>query len=58
MKKWDGLILLIIKKEKITLDWRKHQTSRASVKVAIKNKLEQLPGCYKEIYDQKCNLLY
>ena len=43
---------------KKNLDWRKHQASRASVKVAIKDELEQLPECYKEIYDQKCKLLY
>ena len=46
------------KNEKITLDWRKRQASRASVKVAIKDELVQLPECYKEIYDQKCKLLY
>ena len=58
MKKGDGLIFLIIKMEKITLDWKKYQASRVPVKVAIKDKLEQLPGCCKEIYDQKCKLLY
>ena len=27
-------------------------------KVAIKDELEQLPKCYKEIYDHKCKLVY
>jgi type I restriction enzyme R subunit len=58
VKKIAKTLLAKLKNEKITLDWRKRQASRASVKVAIKDELEQLPECYKEIYDQKCKLLY
>ena len=58
VKKIAKTLLAKLKNEKITLDWRKHQASRASVKVAIKDELEQLPECYKEIYDHKCKLVY
>ena len=58
VKKIAKTLLAKLKNEKIILDWRKHQASRASVKVAIKDELEQLPECYKEIYDQKCKLVY
>ncbi len=58
VKKISRELLIKLKKEKITLDWRKYQASRASVKVAIKDELETLPECYNEIYNQKCKLVY
>jgi len=52
-------LLDTLKAEKIVLDWRKTQAKRAAVRVAIRNALDELPDPYtKEIYDQKCELVY
>lgn len=48
-----------LKKEKLVLDWRKQQSSRAMVLVTIRDVLDQLPRAYtKELYEQKCDTVY
>lgn len=48
-----------LKSEKLVLDWRKKQQARASVKVCIKEILENLPPVFpKEVYLKKCSLVY
>ena len=45
--------------EKLVLDWRKKQQSRADVKVTIEKMLDELPGNYtRDIYEHKCSLIY
>lgn len=53
-------LLETLKRETLVLDWRKRQQARAAVRVAISEMLDnELPGTYtKEIYQQKCDLLY
>ena len=52
-------LLDTLKQEKLVLDWRKRQQSRAAVRLAIENILDELPGCYTlEIYAQKCEAVY
>lgn len=52
-------LLDTLKAEKIVLDWRKQQNTRAAVHVAIFDALEQLPETYtKDLYDQKCEVVY
>ncbi|MFZ5904112.1 MAG: type I restriction endonuclease subunit R [Chloroflexota bacterium] len=52
-------LLDTLKAERIVLDWRKQQKTRAAVRVAIFDALEQLPESkYKDLYDQKCELVY
>ena len=52
-------LLDTLKAERIVLDWRKQQKTRASVRVAIFDALEQLPAPYTtELYNQKCELVY
>lgn len=48
-----------LKREKLVLDWRKRQQSRAAVQLAIEEALDQLPQSYSaEIYEQKCDRVY
>ncbi len=48
-----------LKAEKLVLDWRKKQQSRASVRLCIEEILENLPPIFTtEIYRQKCGLVY
>jgi type I restriction enzyme, R subunit len=58
VKKIAKQLLKKLKNEKITLDWRKKQAARASVVVSIKDELTNLPKCYDEVYEKKCDLLY
>ncbi len=52
-------LLAKLKKEKLVLDWRKQQTTRAMVYTTIKDVLDELPRAYtKELYEQKCNTVY
>ncbi len=48
-----------LKQEKLVLDWRKQQTTRAMVFTTIKDILDQLPRAYtKELYEEKCDVVY
>lgn len=52
-------LLETLKKEKLVLDWRKKQQSRASVRISIEEMLDRLPEAYtREMYQQKCEVVY
>jgi type I restriction enzyme, R subunit len=59
VKKVAKSLLAKLKKEKLVLDWRKQQTTRAMVFTTIKDVLDELPRAYtKELYEQKCDTVY
>jgi type I restriction enzyme R subunit len=52
-------LLETLKREKLVLDWRRRQQSKAAVKVAIEEILDQLPESYStEVYERKCEEVY
>ena len=52
-------LLETLKQEKLVLDWRKRQQSRAAVKLCIGDMLDKLPKNYtQEIYMEKCEAVY
>ena len=52
-------LLETLKRERLVLDWRNRQQSRAAVKVTVADILDELPERYtQEIYDQKCDVVY
>ena len=52
-------LLDTLKAERIVLDWRKHQQSRAAVRLCIEEMLDKLPPVYTtEKYLDKCNLAF
>ena len=52
-------LLATLKREKLVIDWRKRQQTRASVEVAIKDVLDRLPQSYSdELYERKCDEVY
>ena len=53
-------LLETLKREKLLLDWRKRQQSRAAVKVSIEDILEDLPlsRYTDDMYQQKCEVVY
>ena len=53
-------LLETLKREKLVLDWRKRQQTRAQVKVTIEECLDRgLPEKYNQaLYQNKCELLY
>ena len=53
-------LLVTLKREKLVLDWRKRQQSRAQVLTTIETLLDQeLPRAYTpDIYHQKCDAVY
>jgi type I restriction enzyme R subunit len=52
-------LLSTLKREKLVLDWRKRQQTRAGVEVAIKDILDKLPQSYSiETYEKKCLEVY
>jgi type I restriction enzyme R subunit len=59
VKKVARMLLEKLKKEKLVLDWRKQQTTRAMVFTTIQDVLDKLPRAYtKELYEQKCDVVY
>jgi type I restriction enzyme R subunit len=59
VKKVAKELLEILKREKLVLDWRRRQQSKAAVKVAIEEILDQLPERYSpEVYQRKCEEVY
>lgn len=59
VKKVAESLLDKLKREKLVLDWRKQQTTRAIVLTTIKDILDELPRAYsKELYEQKCDTVY
>ena len=52
-------LLDILQRERLVLDWRQRQQSRAAVKVTVAEILDELPDRYtQEIYNQKCEVVY
>lgn len=52
-------LLETLRREKLVLDWRKRQQSRAAVRLTIEERLDQLPETYSaEVYEQKCEQVY
>jgi type I restriction enzyme R subunit len=52
-------LLHTLRAEKLVLDWRKHQQTRAAVRLAIEEKLDQLPEAYDApLFREKCNVIY
>jgi type I restriction enzyme R subunit len=53
-------LLAMLKREKLVLDWRKRQQSRAQVRTTIETMLDQgLPATYTpELYQRKCDAVY
>ena len=53
-------ILEVLKKEKLVLDWRKRQQTRADVLITIRTILDkELPRSYTpDLFQQKCDFLY
>ncbi len=52
-------LLTVLRKEKLVLDWRKEQATRAGVLVAVKEVLDRLPEKFTQpIYQEKCNQVY
>jgi type I restriction enzyme R subunit len=60
VKKAAKALLETLKQEKLVLDWRKRQTTRAMVRYTIETVLNDgLPRAYsKEMYEQKCDTVY
>jgi type I restriction enzyme R subunit len=59
VKKVARELLETLKREKLVLDWRKTQATRAAVRVLVKDKLDELPMVFtKDIYSQKCDVIY
>ncbi len=52
-------LLNTLKTEKLVLDWRKRQQTRAAIQVTIEEILENLPPAYgNDVYKEKCNVVY
>jgi type I restriction enzyme R subunit len=53
------VLLQTLKTEKLVLDWRKRQDTKASVEVAIKDILDKLPESYTaDLYNAKCSEIF
>jgi type I restriction enzyme R subunit len=49
----------VLKAEKLMLDWRKHQRSKAVVRAFIEQELDKLPPAYDDdLWQQKCELAF
>jgi len=52
-------LLETLKREKLVLDWRKRQQSRAQVRLTVEQLLDGLPEKYtRQIFAEKCNIVY
>ncbi|MGI9188638.1 MAG: type I restriction endonuclease subunit R, partial [Longimicrobiaceae bacterium] len=52
-------LLETLKREKLVLDWRRRQQSRAAVLTTVQDVLDRLPRAYsREMYDEKCQRIY
>ena len=52
-------LLLTLKQEKLVWDWRRREQTKAAVKVAIEEALDQLPESYSTAaYQRKCQEVY
>lgn len=52
-------LLAVLKRDKLVLDWRKQQGTRAAVRVTVEETLDRLPEAYtRQLYAQKCDAVY
>ena len=52
-------LLSALKRDKLVLDWRKEQQTRAAVRVAVEETLDRLPEVFtRQLYAQKCDAVY
>lgn len=59
VKKVAQELLVTLKKEKLVLDWRKRQQSRAAVRLSIEEILDRLPRSFvPDLYSHKCDVVY
>ena len=59
VKKVAAELLEVLKAEKLVLDWRSRQQSRAVVRQFIEIELDRLPEAYTpDVYETKCDLAY
>jgi len=59
VKKVARELLGTLKREKLVLDWKKRQTTRAAVRLAVDTVLDHLPRVYTpQIYEAKCEQVY
>jgi type I restriction enzyme R subunit len=59
VKKVAKELLETLKKEKLVLDWKKRQTTRASVRYTVETVLDRLPRAYTpQVYELKCEQVY
>ncbi|MDR3714151.1 MAG: DUF3387 domain-containing protein, partial [Puia sp.] len=59
VKKVAKELLQKLKSEKLVLDWKKRQATRAAVRYTIETVLDELPRTYTpEVYQTKCNVVY
>ena len=59
VKKVARELLDTLRAEKLVLDWRKNQQTRAAVRLAIEEKLDQLPEAYDtKLFREKCDVVY
>ena len=59
VKKVAKELLQKLKAEKLVLDWKKRQATRAAVRFTIETVLDELPRAYsKELFDKKCDVVY
>jgi type I restriction enzyme R subunit len=55
VKKVARELLESLKREKLVLDWKKRQTTRAAVRYTVETVLDHLPRIYTpQVYEQKC----
>lgn len=59
VKKVARELLETLKNEKLVLDWKKRQATRAAVRLTVDNVLDRLPRVYTpQIYEVKCEQVY
>jgi len=58
VKKISHSLLDNLKTQKLVLDWKQKQQTRAGVKLAIAELLGQLPPVFTDFYDEKCDAVY
>jgi type I restriction enzyme R subunit len=52
-------LLSVLKRDKLVLDWRKQQGTRAAVRVAVEETLDRLPEAFtRQLYAKKCDAVY
>ena len=59
VKKVAEHLLDVLKREKLVLDWRKEQQSRAAVKLTVEIELDRLPSAFTtDLFQEKCDIVF